>query len=54
VRGVDPLTGHYFDDTKRYIDACGLPAGDKDKIFSGNARRVFGRLDERLRKTELA
>lgn len=53
VRGIDPLTGHYFDDTKRYIDACGLPADDKDKIFSENARRVFGRLDERLRKAQL-
>ena len=21
VRGIDPETGHYFDDTKRYIDA---------------------------------
>ena len=23
VRGIDPETGHYFDDTKRYIDASG-------------------------------
>ena len=22
VRGIDPETGHYFDDTKRYIDAA--------------------------------
>ena len=22
VRGVDPETGHYFDDTRRYIDAA--------------------------------
>ena len=21
VRGIDPETGHYFDDTKRYVDA---------------------------------
>ena len=24
VRGVDPTTGHYFDDTKRYIDALAI------------------------------
>ena len=24
VRGIDPETGHYFDDTKRYIDAAHL------------------------------
>jgi 4-oxalmesaconate hydratase len=45
VRGVDPETGFYFDDTKRYIDAApGLTAGDRAKIFEGNARRVYPRL----------
>lgn len=45
VRGVDPQTGHYFDDTKRYIDAnTSLSVDDKQKIFEGNARRVFSRL----------
>ena len=45
VRGVDPETGFYFDDTKRYIDrAAGLTAGDRRKIFEDNARRVFSRL----------
>ena len=24
VRGIDPQTGHYFDDTKRYVDALPL------------------------------
>ena len=24
VRGIDPETGYYFDDTKRYVDALGL------------------------------
>jgi 4-oxalmesaconate hydratase len=44
VRGIDPETGHFFDDTKRYIDAAGwLTKEDKDKIFSGNARKVYGR-----------
>jgi 4-oxalmesaconate hydratase len=44
VRGIDPDTGHFFDDTKRYIDASALPAADKARIFSGNARRVYSRL----------
>ena len=25
VRGIDPETGHHFDDTKRYVDALDLP-----------------------------
>ncbi len=49
VRGIDPETGHYFDDTKRYIDALPLPAEDKHRIFEGNARRVFPRLDVQLK-----
>jgi len=45
VRGVDPETGFYFDDTKRYIDAApGLTDADRHKIYEGNARRVFSRL----------
>jgi 4-oxalmesaconate hydratase len=49
VRGIDPRTGHYFDDTRRYIDALTIPATDKERIFEGNARRVFPRLDARLK-----
>ncbi len=49
VRGRDPNTGEYFDDTKRYVDALPLSAGDKAKIFEGNARRVYPRLDARLK-----
>jgi 4-oxalmesaconate hydratase len=49
VRGIDPETGHYFDDTKRYIDALNIPASDKHKIFEGNARRVYPRLDAQLK-----
>ena len=48
VRGIDPLTGHYFDDTRRYIDALALSAADKERIFAGNARRVFPRLNAQL------
>jgi 4-oxalmesaconate hydratase len=47
VRGIDPETGHYYDDTKRYIDALAIADTDKRKIFEGNARRVFSRLARR-------
>jgi 4-oxalmesaconate hydratase len=43
VRGIDPETGHYFDDTRRYIDASRLGAAEKQKIFEGNARKVYPR-----------
>ncbi|MEA3179661.1 MAG: 4-oxalmesaconate hydratase [Gammaproteobacteria bacterium] len=44
VRGIDPRTGQYYDDTKRYIEGSALSAEDKKKIFEGNARKVFPRL----------
>jgi 4-oxalmesaconate hydratase len=50
VRGIDPETGHYFDDTKRYVDALGLGDEDRYKVFEGNARRVYPRLDAHLRE----
>jgi len=49
VRGIDPETGNYFDDTKRYIDALAISEADKQQIFEGNARRVFPRLDAILK-----
>ena len=44
VRGVDPQTGHFYDDTRRYIDRADLSDDDREKIFEGNVRRVFPRL----------
>jgi len=44
VRGVDPATGHYYDDTKRYVDAASLGDADRRKVFEGNARRVYTRM----------
>ncbi|HEY9539211.1 MAG TPA: amidohydrolase family protein [Kiloniellaceae bacterium] len=45
VRCADPDTGHFFDDTRRYIDAnTHLSAADKEKIFYENALKVFSRL----------
>jgi len=49
VGAVDPETGHHFDDTKRYVDAAGLTDADRAKVYSGNARRVYPRLDRALR-----
>jgi len=49
VRGIDPETGQYFDDTKRYIDALPLNSDEKRLIFELNARRVYPRLDALLK-----
>jgi len=44
VRGIDPRTGHHYDDTRRYIDANPtLSAEDRHKIFERNVRRVYPR-----------
>ena len=44
VRGIDPETGQYYDDTKRYVDAIDwVSAADKKKIFEGNVRKVYPR-----------
>ena len=49
VRSIDPETGHYFDDTKRYVDAIPWLTEDaRRKIFEGNARRVYSRLSAKL------
>jgi 4-oxalmesaconate hydratase len=49
VRGIDPQTGHYFDDTKRYIDKLAISDEDKRRIYELNARRVYPRLDKILK-----
>jgi 4-oxalmesaconate hydratase len=49
VKGIDPETGHFYDDTKRYIDQVeGLDAESRYKLFEGNARRIYPRLDALL------
>jgi hypothetical protein len=35
---------------KRYVDQLSLNPADKQKIFEGNARRVYPRLDRRLKE----
>jgi 4-oxalmesaconate hydratase len=49
VKGIDPETGHHFDDTRRYIEGIdALSAGEREKIFAGNALKVFPRLQSKL------
>ena len=49
VQGVDPETGHNYDDTKRYIDATpNLTADQRRQGFSGNALNVYPRLAAKL------
>jgi 4-oxalmesaconate hydratase len=49
VKGIDPETGHYYDDTRRYIDAVTtLSAADKKKIFEDNVCKVYPRLRKRM------
>jgi 4-oxalmesaconate hydratase len=48
VRGIDPETGNYYDDTKRYVDALGLSPENRQKVFEGNARRVYSRLKNKI------
>jgi len=45
VKGIDPETGNYFDDTKRYIDATPyLTDDEKELIFEGNVRSIYPRI----------
>lgn len=45
VQGIDPRTGHAYDDTRRYIEASpGATDEQKRQIFSGNALGVYPRL----------
>ncbi len=51
VRGIDPETGAYYDDTKRYVQATpNLNDEQRFKVYEGNTRRVFPRLDAALKK----
>lgn len=53
VKGIDPQTGHYFDDTKRYVDALDLSDADRAKVYEGNVRKVYPRLDKALKSRGL-
>ena len=49
VRGNNPDGDFPWDDTKRYVDAAKLADADRAKVFAENARRVYPRLDAKLR-----
>ncbi len=51
VRGIDPQTGHHFDDTRRYVDALHLPPSAQHKVYELNPRRVYPRLDKALKRS---
>ncbi len=44
VRGIDPRTGQYYDDTKRYIEGSTLSAEDKKRYSRATRGGVFPRL----------
>jgi 4-oxalmesaconate hydratase len=48
VRGIDPRTGHHFDDTRRYIEASRLDGDARAAVYERNVRRVYPRLDAAL------
>jgi len=45
VRGIDPQTGHHYDDTRRYVEASvRLDPEQRQQIYDQNVRRVYPRL----------
>jgi 4-oxalmesaconate hydratase len=44
VRGIDPDTGHHYDDTAIYIEQATLDDEGRARIYERNVRRVFPRL----------
>ncbi|MGA7983801.1 MAG: amidohydrolase family protein [Burkholderiales bacterium] len=48
VRGIDPESGHHYDDTRRYLDSIDwLGAAEREKIFRANVERVYPRFARR-------
>jgi 4-oxalmesaconate hydratase len=49
VRGIDPETGHYYDDTKRYIDQLpDLSSAQRQQVFEANALKLFSKAGSKL------
>jgi 4-oxalmesaconate hydratase len=48
VKGTDPDTGEYYDDTKRYIDRAPITDDQRLDIFERNVQRVYPRLQVTL------
>lgn len=45
VRGIDPDTGKYWDDTKVYIDNSALDDAQRQMVFEDNILKVYPRLE---------
>jgi len=48
VRGIDPQTGNYYDDTKRYVDAAAIDDRARQGILEHNTRKVYPRINKLL------
>jgi 4-oxalmesaconate hydratase len=48
VRGIDPETGNYYDDTKIYIDKLSISDADRKAVYEGNIRHVYPRINKVL------
>ena len=48
VRGIDPQTGTYYDDTKRYVDGADIDDAARRGLLEANARKVFPRINRLL------
>ena len=44
VKGIDPDTGEYYDDTRKYVDRAALSDEQRRQIFELNVQRVYPRL----------
>ncbi len=45
VRGVDPASGHHYDDTLRYLRAAPIDDAARAAVVDANIRRVYPRLE---------
>jgi 4-oxalmesaconate hydratase len=51
VRGIDPETGHYYDDTKNFVDQVSwLSDAQRKAVYEDNIYRVFPRLKAQIEK----
>ena len=49
VKGIDPETGHHYDDTRRYVEATPhLDAGKRAQLYFDNILKVYPRLNDKL------
>jgi 4-oxalmesaconate hydratase len=50
VKGIDPDSGEYYDDTRKYVERAPLTDDQRSAIFEGNVQRVYPRLRLPVRK----